>query len=130
MSFWSYNNSWFDDDAQNVRNQIDEFGESVVLTPMTTRPNHPSSPDPARELVTFFAVFEREGKKIKLGSEVIAVSSRDPRLMALVCDIPYTPKRGDRISHCLTGEVFEITDAVPDGLAAINIDVVQLGRRL
>ncbi len=120
--------SWFDAEAQSLRDSIDEFGEWFTLVPCCQEPNMPSTPDPSRRSVDFRAVFEREGKMVKIGGEEVDVSSRDPVITLLRCDVPYEIRRADRLKHRITGELFEITNPLKDGLSGIKLDVVQLGR--
>ena len=128
MSLLSQGN-WFDADAGNLRNQINEFGEWFTHTPYSAKPNFPSEPDPTRAGATLQMVYERDAKRLMLGMEEAGVSTRSPEVTAMVCDFLSPVRQKDRFTHCLTGEVFEVTDPKPDGLAGITICMVQLGRR-
>ena len=120
--------SWFDAEAQSLRDSVDEYGEPFTLMPYRQEPNMPSVPDSSRQCVDFRAVFEREGKMVKIGGEEVDVSSRDPIITLMRCDVPYEIRRADRLAHRGTGELFEITDPLKDGLSGIKLCVVQLGR--
>lgn len=120
--------SWFDAEAQSLRDNIDEFGEKFTLLPFRTmQVNFPTSSDPTRRSYEFWAVFERDAKDVSLGMEEVRVSTRHLCVTAMVCDVPDL-RQGDRLLHDLTGELFEITDPRPDGLSGITIRMVQLGR--
>lgn len=128
--------SWFDDEAQTLRNTIDEFGERFALTPYRVmQVNFSASPDPARRSCDFWAVYERDAKDVAVGMEEVRISTRHLCVTAMVCDVPNI-RQGDRLTHfprarfgdMTPGEVFEVTDARPDGLSGIEIRMVQLGR--
>jgi hypothetical protein len=121
--------SWFDAEAVSLSESIDEFGESFTLAPFTAmRVNFPTSPDPSRSGVSFQGVFERDAKDVTLGLEEVHVSTRRLCITALVCHVPDV-RQGDRITHTVTGELFEVTDVRPDGLSGVAIRLVQLGRQ-
>lgn len=121
--------SWFEDEAQSTANQIAEFGEDFEVQPHTQRPNMPSCPDLTRPTTRWLrAVFEREGRNVKAGEDGLPISSRDPIITYLRCDLPYEVRRSDRLVHRITGEVFEVTNPVKDGLSGVRLEVVQLGR--
>lgn len=120
--------SWFDAEALSLSEIIEEFGEAFTCFPFTVkRINFPTTPDPTRPTIDFMAVFDREAKDVSLGLQEVNVSTRHLCVTALVCDVPNIAQ-GDRLQHKLTGELFEITDARPDGLSGIELRLVQLGR--
>lgn len=120
--------SWFDAEAQSLQDIIDEYGECFTSQPFRVmQVNFPTGPDPTRKPRTFKAVFERDAKNIALGMENVTVSTRHLCVTALVCDVP-DARQGDRLTHMLTGELFELTDVRPDGLSGVEMRMVQLGR--
>lgn len=128
--------SWFDAEAQSLRDNIDEFGEALDLQPYRVmQVNFPSSPDPTRKPYGFWAVFERDAKDVSLGMGEVMVSTRHLCITALVSDVP-NARQGDRITlipnarrgDMTPGEVFELTDVRPDGLSGVEMRMVQLGR--
>ncbi len=121
--------SWFNDESKSLRNIIDEWGEEFLLTPFRiAKVNFPSGPDATRRPVRFMGAFDRQGKNIGLGMEEVHVASRDPCVTALKCDIPYAVQQADRLTHIDTGEVFEVSEPVPDGMSGIELRLVQIGR--
>jgi hypothetical protein len=120
--------SWFDAEALSLRETIEEFGEQFKLQPFRVmKVNYPTTPDLSRRPYTFWAVFERDAKDVSLGLENVNVSTRHLCVTGLVCDIP-DAQQGDRLTHLLTGELFELTDVRPDGLSGVEMRMVQLGR--
>lgn len=120
--------SWFDAEAQSLADNIQEFGEQFTLQPYRVmKVNFPSGPDPTRKAYSFWAVFERDAKEMSLGMQEVTVSTRHLCVTALVCDVPDI-RQSDRLTHLLTGELFELTDVKPDGLSGVEMRMVQLGR--
>lgn len=120
--------SWFDAEAMSLQESINEFGECFVIQPFRTmQVNFPTSADPTRKQRSFSAVFERDAKNMSVGMQEVTVSTRHLCVTALVCDIPDV-RQGDRLTHLLTGEMFELTDVRPDGLSGVELRMVQLGR--
>ena len=133
----SQTGSWFDAEAESLRNIILEYGEKFTLAPFRVmQVNFPTGPDTTRAGYDFWAVYERDAKNIPLGLEEVTVSTRHLCVTALVCDVPNV-RQGDRLTHVpgarrgdmTPGEVFEITDVRPDGLSGVEMRMVQLGRQ-
>lgn len=121
--------SFFDAEAQSLQEVIEEFGEQFRYAPYRTmQVNFPTGPDPTRPSHDFDAVFERNPKNLMLGLEEVRVSTRHLCLTTLVCYAPHV-RQGDRITHKLTNEMFEVTDVKPDGMSGVEISLVQLGRQ-
>jgi hypothetical protein len=121
--------SWFDDEAVSLSGQLEEFGEWFDMQPYRVlQVNFPSGPDPSRQPYTFRGVFERDAKSLSLGMSETTVSTRRLCVTALVCDAPGI-RQYDRLTHKLTGELFEVIDAKPDGLSGIELHLTQLGRQ-
>lgn len=128
MSFLS-TASWFDDEAESARGIIEEFGEWFTLHPFRTmQVNFPAGPDPTRQSFQFRGVFERDAKNLSVGMQEVTVSTRRLCVMALVCDAR-DAQQGDRMTHALTGETFEIIDHRPDGLSCVELRLSQIGRQ-
>jgi hypothetical protein len=128
--------SWFDAEAQSLRDNITEYGELFTHAPYRTmQVNFPTSPDTTRQPLRFWAVFERDAKDMSLGMQEVRVSTRHLCLTALVCDAPDV-RQGDRVTHVpgarwgdmTPGELFELTDVRPDGLSGVEMRMTQLGR--
>lgn len=120
--------SWFDSEAQSLRELIEEYGESFNCFPHTTqRINFPTVPDPSRPSYSFDGIFERDAKNVALGLGEVTVSTRHLCVTALACDAPGIAQ-GDRLQHLDTSELFEITEVRPDGLSGVELRMVQLGR--
>lgn len=121
--------SWFEDEAESLRSIIHEYGEAFTLTPYAVaQVNFTPTRDLSRPVCEFDAIFDRQAKDVNLGLGEVRVSTRDPCITAMACDIPYETEQGDRLTHKLTGEEFEITDSRPDGLSGVEFRVVQVGR--
>ena len=119
----------------------DEMGETVIITPyVEAQPNFPASPDPTLPAFSVTAVFSHMAvmtfgtpighrKAIGGGDYLEAgVSTRRPIFSIKSCDLPYPLYGGTRIQRCHDGSIWEITDAKPDGISRVQINVVQLGR--
>lgn len=121
--------SWFDDEAVSAQGCIEEFGEWFTLYPhRVMQVNFPAGPDPTRQVFQFRGVFEREAKNLAVGLQEVTISTRHLCLTALACDLR-DARQGDRLTHHLTGEVFEIIDHRPDGLSCVELRLTQLGRQ-
>lgn len=123
---------------QEVSAAIDEsFGELVTVTPADVqRPNFPSEADPSKA-VTVTAVFSSKAKTIlmggegKLGGHSLSplVETSEPIFSFSYGVLPFPIRQSYRITRLCSGEVFEVTNVKPDGVARIVCKVVQLGRQ-
>jgi hypothetical protein len=128
--------SWFDAEAQSLRDNITEYGELFTFAPFRTiQVNFAAGPDTTRTGYQFWGVYERDAKDVALGMQEVRVSTRHLCVTAMVCDVP-NAHQGDRITHVpgarwgdmTPGDVFELTDVRPDGLSGVEMRMVQLGR--
>ncbi len=119
--------SWFDDEAESNRANIEEFGEWLTFTPTIRRPNQQSAIDPSRQSFSLQAVFERQAKMLGLGMEETKVSTRELCLHALLCDLKCVVRQADQFTLCTTRELFEVTNTEKDGVSGIAIHLIQLG---
>jgi hypothetical protein len=122
----------------DVSAAIDEsFGEVVKVIPAeASKPNFPTIPDPSRA-VTVTAVFTRQAKTVIMGdnhgrtrggvSVSPLVSTSEPVFSFGYGVLPFPILQGYQIERC-NGELFEVTDVKPDGVARIVCPVNQLGR--
>lgn len=128
--------SWFDAEAQSLRDIISEYGELFALAPYRVmQVNFPTGPDTTRAGYNFWGVYDRDAKDVSLDMSGLKISTRHLCVTALVCDAP-NARQGDRLTHIpgaragdmTPGEVFELTDVRPDGLSGVEMRMVQLGR--
>ena len=113
----------------------DTMGELVTVTPaVVPRPNFPSVPNPTKA-VTVVANFTSRSKTIPMGEGKIGGLSVSPLVQTFepVFEfgynvLPWPIQQSFRITRECSGEVFEVTNVKPDGVARICVHVVQLGR--
>ena len=115
------------------------FGEAVTVTPMCARPNFTPERDKLRAPWQAIAIFSWKSDLALGGGErhdrrpphnhktddALRVVSRRPCFSFAATAIPL--RRADVIARCETGDLFEITEIRPDGVARIEAHCVQLG---
>jgi hypothetical protein len=117
----------------------DTMGECVTVIPVTVPAvNFPGIPDRSRA-VTVMAVFTRQAKTLIMGenhgrtrggvSVSPLISTSEPVVSFSYGVLPFPILQGYQIERC-NGELFEVTDVKPDGVARIVCPVNQLGREL
>jgi hypothetical protein len=123
---------------QDVSAAIDDtMGELVTMTPASpSKPNFPAVPDPSRA-VTVTAAFTNRAKDVIMGDSVgrmssghsisPIVSTSEPIFSFASEALPFAPTQGCRITRLCNGEVYEVKDMKPDGVARIVVPVVLLG---
>ena len=132
--------SYFRQFAQSRMNPVlDSYlGETVSIKPMLTRPNYPATRDPARPMVEATAIFQwrssMTGRPTPDDRDTQPLHSRKAGPIDVASRIPQfsfaTPapmlRRGDQILRD-SGELFEVTSTLPDGVARVLVPCVQLG---
>lgn len=123
---------------QDVSAAIDDtMGELVTVTPVSSsKPNFPAMPDPSRA-VTATAVFTNRAKDVIMGDNAgrmssghsisPIVSTSEPVFSFAYGTLPLALTQGCRITRLCNGEVYEVKDVKPDGVARIVVPVSQLG---
>ena len=106
----------------------EEFGEPIVITPCTARPNFQAEPDPSRPPYAVRGVF-RNRSATGLGQHAgVKVDSRAPHVSFDRDRLRYPPEQGTRLQRA-DGNWFEVTSVEPDGLARVTCHLNQLGRQ-
>lgn len=112
---------------QDVSAEIDQrFGERLRIVPAHTVPNQSPTYYPA-EAIEILGVFRWPTKDVNLRMEEMKVVSRDPTATFSRTNLPWAIKRGDQITRCCDGSMFEVTAVRPDGVSRIECDLLQLG---
>ena len=132
--------TWKEAMAYEVASAIDdEFGETVTIKPMVSKPNYGQVPDRARPPLTLTAVFTwKSAYATELHNEharfpmtpppgSVSVMSRKPVFSFSRVNLPYSLKHGDIIERCCSGELFELHSIKPDGVSRIECTAHQLG---
>ena len=132
--------SYWRDAMQEVAAVIDEtMGEPVTVTPVdfaNTKVNFPKVMLPG-QAVTVTAVFtspartldmtpKGKGQSFQTGQHI---TTDKPSFGFRNGMLPFEAHQGMQIAVCRTGEIFEVTNVLPDAVSRIVCEVVQLGRR-
>lgn len=115
----------------------DEFGEPIVITPCTARPNFQAEPDPSRPPYAVKGVF-RNRSATGLGQHAgVKVDSRRPQVSFDINCLRYPLEQGTRVQRgrktigfvfSLGCDMFEVTSVEPDGVSRVVCHLNQLGR--
>lgn len=101
------------------------MGERLIYRPMRRMtPNGASSADPLRSTLEVLAPFDEPAarlgsgpaRRIGLDTDANAHISARPSVALTLADLPWRPRKYDRIERVDTGETFEIVEIMPDGL--------------
>jgi hypothetical protein len=115
----------------------DTMGELVTVTPASVpQVNFPSVADSSKA-VTVTAVFTSKAETVWMGNEgrisghsVSPLIQTSKPIFSFAYDaLPFPIRQSYRITRNCSGEVFEVTNIEPDGVARIVCKVVQLGRQ-
>ena len=132
--------SYWRDAMQEVAAVIDEtMGEPVTVTPVdfaNTKVNFPKVMLPG-QAVTVTAVFtspartldmtpKGKGQSFQTGQHI---TTDKPSFGFRNGMLPFEAHQGMQIAVCRTGEIFEVTNVLPDAVSRIVCEVVRLGRR-
>lgn len=106
------------------------FGENFALVPMRAVTNGAPVPDDTRASVPLFgAIFADASAPLMAdipGSTQMSRVQTMPRLSVSSLEIPYRPRRPDRIVRAKTGRVYEVQASYPDDQSRIVIDLVEV----
>lgn len=108
------------------------FGECLRVIPMVRKPNYSPQPDTSRREFTVRGVFHwrsvyavRDGSdRQRLQDDIL---TRNPCANLPLRDLPWAPRLADVIVREETGHRFEITSTHPDGVAFLELGLVQIG---
>lgn len=117
-------------DMQAVALQIDDDlgGELLQIIPTFRSPNQSATPDYA-SATTLRGIFDLRSVAVDAGLEETTVSSRNPVAQFAYANIAGVEiKAGYWIKRCATNETYEVTQTNPDGVSALVVQLVQLGK--
>lgn len=115
---------------QDVAASIDEHlgGERLLITPVKQhKPNYQATYDHAAAFCVI-GLFDLPSQDVKLNMEETKVSSRNPEAV-----ISYEQLAGRTIGHEYlikrvdTGDIYQVTQAQPDGVSSVVVELVQIG---